>query len=315
VVNQTGRRIGMNGKAVKRKKKIYFNSDTVFYIVVYAAMVFVLIVTLYPLWFTLIASVSDPSLVATGNVLLLPKAIQFTGYEKVFGYRSVWTAYRNTIYYACLGTFISVAATLTAAFVFSRKGLKGSRVCMMLILFTMYFGGGLIPTYFNIRNLHMLNTVWALVIPGMISGFNLIIARTFMRTTIPEELSEAATIDGCSPIQYYLRVIIPLSTPIIVVLALYNFVGFWNSYFDALIYLRDRDKYPLQLILREILVQSQVSAGEMNYMDVSAMRYLADLSETLKYALIIVSTIPILLIYPFVQRFFVKGVMIGAVKG
>jgi ABC-type glycerol-3-phosphate transport system permease component len=186
---------------------------------------------------------------------------------------------------------------------------------MMLILFTMYFGGGLIPTYFNIRNLHMLNTVWALVIPGMISGFNLIIARTFMRTTIPEELSEAATIDGCSPIQYYLRVIIPLSTPIIVVLALYNFVGSWNSYFDALIYIRDRDKYPLQLILREILVQSQVSASEMKYMDVNAMRYFADMAETLKYALIIVSTIPILLIYPFVQRFFIKGVMIGAVKG
>jgi putative aldouronate transport system permease protein len=136
-----------------------------------------------------------------------------------------------------------------------------------------------------------------------------------MRTSIPEELSEAATIDGCSPIQYYIRVIIPLSSPIIVVLALYNFVGFWNSYFDALIYIRDRSKYPLQLILREILVQSQVSASEMNYMDVNAMRYFADLSETLKYALIIVSTIPILLIYPFVQRFFIKGVMIGALKG
>jgi putative aldouronate transport system permease protein len=305
----------MNGTAGTRRKKLYFNSDTVFYIAVYAVMIFVLVVTLYPLWFTVIASVSDPGMVSTGNVLLIPKGVQFIGYEKVFGYKSVWVAYRNTIYYACLGTFISVAATLTAAFVFSRKGLKGSRICMMLILFTMYFGGGLIPTYFNIRNLHMLNTVWALVIPGMVSGFNLIIARTFMRTSIPEELSEAATIDGCSPLQYYLRVIIPLSTPIIVVLALYNFVGFWNSYFDALIYIRDRAKYPLQLILREILVQSQVSASEMNYGDASAMRYFADLSETLKYALIIVSTIPILLIYPFFQRFFVKGVMIGAVKG
>jgi putative aldouronate transport system permease protein len=278
-------------------------------------MVFVLLVTLYPLYFTVIASISDPGLVSLGQVLLWPKGIQFNGYSRVFGYQSVWVAYRNTIFYATFGTFIHVIANLTAAFVFSRKGLKGSRVCMMLIIFTMYFGGGLIPTYFNIRNLKMLNTVWALIIPGMISGFNIIIARTFMQSSIPEELWDAANIDGCSPIQYYLRVIIPLSTPIIVVLALWSFVGFWNSYFDALIYLRDRNLYPLQLILREILVQSQISASEMHYTDATAMRYFADLSETMKYALIIVSTIPILIIYPFFQRFFVKGVMIGAVKG
>jgi putative aldouronate transport system permease protein len=154
-----------------------------------------------------------------------------------------------------------------------------------------------------------------MIIPGMISGYNLIIARTFMQTTIPEELSEAATIDGCSPIQYYLRVVVPLSTPLIAVLALYNFVGSWNSYFDALIYLRDRNMYPLQLILREILVQSQISSSEMSLNDPTMLKYFADLSETLKYALIIVSTVPILLIYPFFQRFFVKGVMIGAVKG
>jgi putative aldouronate transport system permease protein len=305
----------MNSVAGKSKPRIYVNSDTVFSVVVYAVMIFTLIITLYPLYFTLIASFSDPNLVSTGKVFLIPKGIQFMGYSKVFGYSSVWTAYRNTIFYASFGTLIHVAATLTAGFVFSRRGLKGSRLCMLLIIFTMYFGGGLIPTYFNIRNLGMLNTVWALVIPGMISGYNLIIARTFMRTSIPEELSEAATMDGCSPLQYYLRVVIPLSGPLVAVLALYSFVGFWNSYFDALIYLRDRSMYPLQLILREILVQSQISAGEMNYQDPSMLRHFADLSETLKYALIIVSTVPILLIYPFFQRFFVKGVMIGAVKG
>jgi putative aldouronate transport system permease protein len=305
----------MSGVKGKPKSKLYINSDTVFFFVVYTVMIFVLIVTLYPLYFTVIASFSDPGLVSTGKIFFIPKGIQFVGYNKVFGYKSVWTAYRNTIFYSSLGTLIHVSATLTAGFVFSRRGLKGSRVCMLLIIFTMYFSGGLIPTYFNIRNLGMLNTVWALVIPGMISAYNLIIARTFMQSTIPEELSEAATIDGCSPIQYYLRVIIPLSAPLIAVLALYNFVGFWNSYFDALIYIRDRNLYPLQLILREILVQSQISASEMNYADAAALRYFADLSETLKYALIIVSTVPILLIYPFFQRFFVKGVMIGAVKG
>ena len=188
---------------------------------------------------------------------------------------------------------------------------------MLSNLFTMYFSGGLIPNYFNIKNLGMLNTIWALVLPGAVSVYNLIIARTYIQTNIPEALGEASVIDGCTPMRYFIQIVIPLSAPIIGVLCLYSVVGHWNSYYSALIYLKDRSKYPLQLILREILVQSKISADDLT-MDASAMEdamAFLNLAESLKYALVIVASVPMLILYPFLQKFFVKGIMIGSVKG
>jgi len=234
-------------------------SDRLFYFVSNCVMAFALFITLYPLYFVVIASISAQSEVAIGNVFLWPKKIQFTGYEKVFSYSTIWPAYRNTIFYAITGTMTSLLGTISAGFVFSRRGIVGSRICMLAVIFTMYFSGGLIPSYFNIQSLGMLNTVWAMIIPGAISGYYLILTRSFIQSTIPEELWEASAIDGCSHVNFFVRVVVPLSTPLIAVMALFSVVGQWNSYMSALIYLRDRNLYPLQLILQEILVNNQIS--------------------------------------------------------
>lgn len=289
--------------------------DKIYYVLTSLFIFAMVIVTLFPLYFILIASFSSPNDVMLGKVILLPSNVTLKAYNLVFKNQNIWNAYGNTVVYTLAGTAFSLVATLTAAFVFSRKGLIGSRVCMLMIIFTMYFSGGLIPTYFNIRNLGMLNTIWALVIPGMISGYNLIIARTFMQTSIPDALDEAAKLDGCTPIRFFLEVVIPLSTPIIGVLCLYSVVGHWNSYYSALIYMTERKNYPLQLILREILVQGTVSNESMDAASMEEAFEFINLAESLKYALVIVSSVPMLILYPFLQKFFVKGVMIGSVKG
>lgn len=289
--------------------------DKIYYVLTSLFIFAMVIVTLFPLYFILIASFSSPNDVMLGKVILLPSNVTLKAYNLVFKNQNIWNAYGNTVVYTLAGTAFSLIATLTAAFVFSRKGLIGSRVCMLMIIFTMYFSGGLIPTYFNIRNLGMLNTIWALIIPGMISGYNLIIARTFMQTSIPDALDEAAKLDGCTPIRFFLEVVIPLSTPIIGVLCLYSVVGHWNSYYSALIYMTERKNYPLQLILREILVQGTVSNESMDAASMEEAFEFINLAESLKYALVIVSSVPMLILYPFLQKFFVKGVMIGSVKG
>lgn len=289
--------------------------DKVYYFFSGLFILGMVIVTLFPLYFILIASFSSPNDVMLGKVILLPSNPTLKAYDLVFKNQNIWNAYGNTVLYTLVGTAFSLVATLTAAFVLSRKGLIGSRFCMLMILFTMYFSGGLIPSYFNIRNLGMLNTIWALVIPGMISGYNLIIARTFMQTSIPDALDEAAKLDGCTPIRYFLEVVIPLSTSIIGVLCLYSVVGHWNSYYSALIYMTDRKRYPLQLVLREILVQSTVNNESIDTSSMEEAFEFMNLAESLKYALVIVSSVPMLVLYPFLQKFFVKGVMIGSVKG
>lgn len=295
--------------------KKYVKSERLFYLVVYIGIAFVLAVTLYPILFVISASLSDPSQVALGRVFLWPSGFETLSYRMVFKNSQIWRAYANTVVYTLAGSLIQVGCTMVAAFVFSRRNLKGSKTCMMLILFTMYFSGGLIPTYYTIRSYGMLNTTWAIIIPGAISGSNLILARTFIRSSIPSALDEAALIDGCSDIRYFVSVILPLSTPIIGVLTLYAAVGFWNSYMSALVYLKDRSRYPLQLILREILVNSQFSADDIAAMDdPNTLMAYQDLAESMKYALIVVSSVPMLILYPFLQKFFVKGVMIGSVK-
>ncbi len=290
-------------------------SDRVLMAVIYVLIGVIFFITLYPVYFVVIASISDPNAVALGQVLLWPSGLRLDSYERVFRYTSIWRAYGNTVLYTLSGTALQLTCTMVAAFVFSRKHLKGSRVCMLIILFTMYFNGGLIPTYLNIRNLGLMDSIWALILPGAINVYNLIVARTFIQSTIPDALSEAAEIDGCSPIGFFWRVVVPLSGPIIGVLTLYICVALWNSYMSALIYLRDRFKYPLQLILREILIQSKMSISDMGDAEIAEFAASQELAESLKYALVVVSSVPILILYPFLQRFFTKGIMIGSVKG
>ena len=291
-------------------------SDRTFYWVSYVLVAFVVIITLYPIYFVVVASISDPSSVALGKVMFWPDGFTLASYQRVFHHRLIWISYGNTVIYTVSYTVLSVIATMTAAFVFSRKGLIGSRVCMFIVLFTMYFNGGLVPNYFNIKALGLYNTMWAVILPGMLSGYFIIIARTYIQTNIPEAINEAAVIDGCSQLYYFIRIVLPLSAPIIGVLALYSVVGQWNSFFNALIYLSDRNKYPLQMILREILINSQIKPEDMaTSLDASQFVNNVNLKEQMKYALVIVSSAPMLILYPFLQRFFIKGIMIGSVKG
>ena len=274
------------------------------------------LVTVYPLYFVIIASFSDPNSVVLGKVVFFPDAVNVKSYLRVFHHDRIWMSYRNTIIYTVTYTALNVFATMTAAFVFSRKKLVGARLCQLAVLFTMYFSGGMIPGYFNIRSLGLLNSMWALILPGAISTYNMIIARTYISNSIPEALNEAATIDGCQPLTYYFRIVLTLSGPIIGVLTLYAAVGMWNSYFSALLYIQSAEKMPLQMILREILVQSEISAKDMlSAADVSDIVSNAALKEQLKYALVVVASIPLLVLYPFLQKFFVKGVMVGSLKG
>lgn len=293
-------------------------SDRGYYLFAYLVIGFVLLATIYPLYFVIIASFSNPDQVALGKVIALPKGIQFEGYARIFRNNDIAQSYLNTIFYTVTGTAINLIATMTTAFVFSRRNVPGLRVLLFVVVFTMYFGGGLIPTYFNIKRLGMLGTIWPLLIPGAIGTGNMIIARSYMMSSIPAALDEAAKIDGCRPIRYYFSVVLPLSLPILGVLTLYFAVGHWNSYYSALIYISDRSLFPLQLILREILVQSKMTAEDLASMSDAAIEQAQNyqsIAETMKFSLIVVSSVPMLVLYPFLQRFFVKGVMVGSLKG
>ncbi|WP_420481823.1 carbohydrate ABC transporter permease [Cohnella zeiphila] len=283
--------------------------------VIYVILALALAAVLYPLLYMLSASVSDPKAVIEGRMWLLPIHPTSVGYEKILHNREVLIGYRNTILYTVIGTAINLAMTVFAAFPLSRRDFAGRGVMTAFLVFTMFFGGGLIPTYLLVRDLHMIDTLWALVIPNAVSVYNIIIMRTFFQTGIPHELQEAASIDGCGNLQTLRKIVLPLSMPIIAVMVLFYSVGHWNSYFNALIYLSDRHKFPLQLFLREILVK-----GEMDEMlqggaaMIGQDQQILD-AEAIKYAIVIVANLPILLLYPFLQKYFVKGVMIGAIKG
>jgi putative aldouronate transport system permease protein len=300
-----------NNKVSFGKRKS--NEDVLFDIVNYSVLVIACLLVLYPLYFVVIASFSDPTLVATGKVWAYPKGITLEGYTRIFSDRSIWTGYKNSLIYAALGAIISIFMTITGAYPLSRKDFYGRNFFMVIILITMFFGGGLIPTYLLVKNLHMTNTIWAMVIPGAVSVWNLIIARTFFQTSIPEELREAASIDGCSDINFFVKIVLPLSKPIIAVIALYTIVGQWNGFFDALIYLGKEKLYPLQLILRNILIQAEPEKGML--VDVETLMAKQRAKELIKYGVIIVSSLPLLIIYPLIQKYFVKGVMIGSIKG
>ncbi len=270
----------------------------------------ILLVVIYPLYFIVIASLSDSRFVSTGQVYLYPKGFTLAGYQEVFRDMRIWTGYRNTLFYAIVGTAISMAVTIPAAFALSRRDFYLRNVFMTFFVVTMFVKGGLIPTYITLKNFNMINTVWAILIPFCLSVYNLIIARTFFQSGLPSELYDAARIDGCSIHQFFVRIALPLSGSMLSVIALYYLVGRWNEYFNPMIYLSDENLYPLQVILREILCRNQAFEGGVSGGD--SAQQLADL---IKYSVIIVSALPLLVLYPFIQKYFEKGVMIGALKG
>lgn len=275
---------------------------------------FIFLLIAYPLYFIIIASISDSVLVSTGKVLLFPKGISFFGYSEIFQDSRIWTGYRNTIFYTAAGTLVNLLVTLPAAYVLSRREFKAGTFIMFAFVFTMFFNGGLIPTYLLMKDLHLINTVWVFIIPFCVNVFYLIIARTFFENSLPKELYEAAAMDGCSHFTYFIKVALPLSKALISVIGLYYLVGHWNNFFTGLIYIRSNELQPLQIVLRDILLSNQVFSGGAGTGG-SAGGYAQRYADQIKYGVIIISTLPILLVYPFIQKYFDKGVMIGSVKG
>ncbi len=279
----------------------------------YCILTLLLAAVLYPLYFVVIASISDPDLVNAGRVWLYPREMTFEGYQRIFNDDAVGYGYRNSLLYTVVGTAVNVALTLTGGYALSRHDLPGRTFFTFAIVFTMFFGGGLIPTYLLVKELGMVNTMWAMVVPNAVSAFNIVVARTFFQSTIPKELLEAAAVDGCRNTLFFLRIALPLSMPIVAVLTLFSAVGHWNSYFQALIYLNRDELMPLQIVLRNLLIASEVSESMTSDMSSSADRQ--RIVEVMKFGMIVVASLPVLVLYPFLQKYFVKGVMIGSLKG
>lgn len=287
--------------------------DTVFMGLVYLFLTFVLIIVLYPLIYVISASFSSPGAVSSGKVFLLPVDPTLIGYDAVFKNPKIVSGFLNSFFYLIIGTAVNVAMTMLAAYPLSRREFLGRKIISGIFVFTMYFSGGLVPTYLLVKNLHLLDTRAAVIIPVAMSVWNVIIARTYLQSTIPDELYEAAQLDGCSVTGFLVKIVLPLSAPILAVLVLYYGVGNWNSYFNAMIYLKSQELYPLQLVLREILMLGKVDMTMIT--DVNALQRMQGLSSLLKYAVIVVASLPMMAIYPFVQKHFVKGIMIGSLKG
>lgn len=295
--------------AIKERK-----GDKVFNAFCLITSTFMMLLVLYPLIYVVSCSISDARYVAAGDVWLLPKGINFRGYKRVFQDPNIMTGYANTIFYTFFGTLLNLTLTLTAGYALSKKTLPGKGVIMIYILITMYFSGGIIPTYLLVKGLKLLDTRLVLIIIGAVSVYNLIIARTFFQS-IPAELEEAAIIDGCSTYRLFWNIVIPLSRALISVMVLYYGVGHWNSYFSALIYISSDSKKPLQIFLRKILILEQLSTNMVDSQSAELMYEAEQLKLLLKYSVIIVSSLPVLIIYPFLQKYFEKGVLLGSLKG
>lgn len=298
------------GKKIKISKQ-----DRIYLFLVYLFLGIFILCVLYPLLYVVSCSFSDPEALVQGKVFFLPVDPGLQGYQAVFQNAKVWRGYGNTIFYTVAGTAIGVAVSITAFYVLSRKEFPLHKFLSGFFMFTMFFGGGTIPTYLWLKSLGMLNTIWAIVLPGAVNVWLVMVGRTFLQSSIPEELFEAVCLDGGNYFQYFFKIILPLSKPILAVLALNFALVHWNSYYSALLYLSDAKKYPLQIVLREILIQNTIDLTSMTGVNVNSMMKNQYLSELLKYSLIIVSSVPLLVIYPFIQKYFIKGVMIGSVKG
>lgn len=299
---------------MKRKNRLirYTGSDHAFLLFDWLILSAFALAVLYPLVFVVSASFSSAPMAM--GLQILPAKFSTAGYEAVFNHKDVWSGYYNSIIYMVAGTLIHLVVTVMCAYPLSRRDFKARHVIMGLCVFTMYFGGGMIPSFLLIRNLKMIDTRWAVILPGALGVYNMIVLRTYFNTQIPGEIFESAQLDGCGNLRYLYRIVVPLSVPILAVLALFSAVGIWNAYFGAMIYLRSRDKFPLSMILREILV---LANKEIEMVNIDAATFMAqqDRKNLMKYSLIIVSSVPVMLVYPFVQRYFVKGIMIGSVKG
>ena len=286
-------------------------SNKAFNVINYALLTLIMLITLYPCWYVVVASVSNPVLLYNGSKLLLwPRGFSLEAYDLILDHAMLWKSYGNTLIYVCGSLGLGLTCTILGSYVLSRSFLPGKGFFLGMITVTMFFGGGLIPTYLVVVTLKLVDTRWAMILPGLVSTYNMIMMMTYFRG-IPASLEESARIDGANDWTILTRIMIPLALPVIAVIALYIIVGNWNSYIAATIYLRNRELYPLQVILREILISgsSNLDTATSGYDDFSAY------SEAVKYATIIASTLPVLCIYPFLQRFFVKGVMLGAIKG
>ncbi|AVM70197.1 sugar ABC transporter permease [Lachnospiraceae bacterium oral taxon 500] len=293
-------------------KRGWLHNDKTFDRLVTILVVLILISIFYPLYFVVIASISNPDLVSAGKVWFWPKGLSFEGYEFILKDVRILRGYLNTIIYTGGGTLLALVLTIPAGYALSRKDLKGSKLIMLFFVFTMYFGGGLIPMYLVVKQLGLIDTRAVLIVLGSFSVFNLIITRSFYLNTMPRELQEAAEVDGCNIFQYFFYVVLPLSKSIIAVIGLYYAVNHWNSFFNGLIYINNVKLYPLQLILRDILISGQTI--DTSITDLEMIKRLEQISRTIKYGVIIVSSLPVLMLYPLVQKHFVKGVMIGSVK-
>ncbi|MDR2044639.1 MAG: carbohydrate ABC transporter permease [Clostridium sp.] len=301
----------MNRK-IKRCKE-----DVIFDAILFVVLTVVMLVVAYPLYWVVISSISKPAAVSGGKVLWYPVGITFEGYLEVLRTNTVVRGFLNSVFYTVCGVLVNLTVTLPTAYALSRNRFGGKKIVTTFYMITMFFGGGLIPTYLVVKGLHMLNSVWALILPGCLSVYNMIVARTFFKSNISEELYEAAEIDGCTHAQFFFRIALPLSGAIIAILVLYYGVGHWNAYFSALVYISESEKYPLQLVLRNILITNQTALAQAATTPEAreAMRKQLELIDLMKYSLIIISSVPVLLLYPFIQRHFVKGVMVGSIKG
>lgn len=297
---------------MRKTKRI--TQDKVVYFVNYVLLTLLLVIVLYPIIYIVSCSFSSGDALMSAKVRFLPVEPTLESYETVFEYDSIWTGYLNSIVYTVSGTALSIALTLLAAYPLSRDDFRGKKFFTVLFIFTMMFNGGLIPTYLLVKNLNLTDTMWAVILPTAVSAYNMIVARTFFKQSIPKEMLEAAEIDGCTDFRFFWKIVLPLSAPIVAVLCLWVAVGLWNSYFNPMIYINSESKYPLQLVLRKILLMSQVDFTTAS-VDPEKLAKNQYLSEMLKYGTIVISSLPLMIIYPFVQKYFVKGVMIGSVKG
>lgn len=295
------------------KKKRQMNGDKTLVYFMNFCVIATSIIVIYPLYFVIIASISDPVAVNNGDALFWPIGLHFRGYRYIFGDQRIWTGYLNTVIYTVGGSCVGLMLTILGGYALSRDDMPGSRIIMKLMIFTMYFSGGLIPTYMLVKRLGLIDTRQSLILLGSFSVYNLVVARTFFKSKIPKELFEAANVDGCGNGRFFCSIVLPLSKEILAVIGLFYAVSHWNSFFNAMIYVNKQSLYPLQLFLRDMLIASEsVVSGVM---DIEVMMEQQKIAETIKYGVIIVSSIPVLLLYPFLQRYFVRGIMIGGIKG
>lgn len=300
-------------KALKKGTKLKKSKeDKVFDFIIYGIAILLILITLYPMYFIVIASVSDPNLVSSGEIMFVPRGLNFKAYEQLKNYPQIWIGYRNTILYVIVGTIITLVVNIPASYALSRKRLYGRKLFTAFYLIPMFFTGGLIPTYLAVQQFNLLDTFWVMVLPFSVVTYYIIVGRTFFANSIPDDLWEAAQLDGCGYMGFFFRVVLPLSKAVIAVIALWAAVGQWNGYFNALIYLKNPELQPLQIALRKILINNQTMSSMLTGAAATEAQQMADL---IKYAIIVVSSAPIMCMYPLVQKYFNQGVMLGSLKG